>query len=374
MSSLIATETRTLRNIMKKKCLKCGYVRREDEVAQKYECPQCGIVYSKYEAALKRKKTTVKPQNNEVAQSVNLTDSEKMLSNGIKVQDFILIVTGIVILLNILFPPFHLIWKYGTLNMGYSFILHPPSGGNATVDHGLLLVQIIVFAFLGGGLFFYFRNSEKILFSRKKKYEENEIIPDRKITPEKISDIKTTPIDANYLYNLQPHPWPRYFARLADSCFIGILVGFSLSIVFPSVFLLIQNSILITSIIIYILMLPVEALFLSALGYTPAKWLFGIQVLGSNGEKLSYFKAAFRSILVWIQGNAFGIPCICLIANLFGYYNLTKNGHASWDELTGSVVKYRKLSFLRIIFCVLTLFLVLVIYSILNSIRTTGKF
>ncbi|MCI5127289.1 MAG: RDD family protein [Candidatus Electrothrix sp. AUS3] len=366
----------TLRNIIRKKCLKCGYVRKEGEIAQEYECPKCGIVYSKYEAALKRRKAVVDThtQDNEVTQSGDFSQPERVLANGIKVEDFILILTGIVILLNILFPPFHLIWEHGTtINNGYSFILYPPSGGNATVDHGLLLVQIIAFAFLGGGLFFYLRNSEKILFSRKEKYEENAIIPDREIIPEKLSD-KTTPIDANYLYNLQPHPWPRYFARLVDNAFVGVLVGFSLSIVFPSVFLLIQNSILITSIIIYILMLPVEALFLSAFGYTPAKWLFGIQVLSSNGEKLSYSKAAFRSILVWIQGNAFGIPCVCLITNLFGYYNLTKNGHASWDEIADSIVRYRKLSFMRIIFCILAVFLVLVIYSILNSIRTTGKF
>ncbi len=39
---------------MGKECLKCGYVRSDVDSAPDYECPQCGVVYEKYEALLKR--------------------------------------------------------------------------------------------------------------------------------------------------------------------------------------------------------------------------------------------------------------------------------------------------------------------------------
>lgn len=39
---------------MAKTCLKCGYVRQESDSAPDYECPSCGAIYAKVEAALKR--------------------------------------------------------------------------------------------------------------------------------------------------------------------------------------------------------------------------------------------------------------------------------------------------------------------------------
>jgi len=42
---------------MGKKCLKCGYVRRATDVAPEYECPSCGAVYAKVEAAFRNSPT-----------------------------------------------------------------------------------------------------------------------------------------------------------------------------------------------------------------------------------------------------------------------------------------------------------------------------
>ena len=41
---------------MGKKCLKCGYERKKEDSAPEYECPNCGAIYAKVEAA--QKKTT----------------------------------------------------------------------------------------------------------------------------------------------------------------------------------------------------------------------------------------------------------------------------------------------------------------------------
>lgn len=40
--------------MMSKKCMKCGYVRQDSDSAPDYECPKCGVVYAKAEAAVKR--------------------------------------------------------------------------------------------------------------------------------------------------------------------------------------------------------------------------------------------------------------------------------------------------------------------------------
>jgi predicted RNA-binding Zn-ribbon protein involved in translation (DUF1610 family) len=41
---------------MQKRCLKCGYIRSSSDPAPDYECPKCGAVYAKVEAALQSAK------------------------------------------------------------------------------------------------------------------------------------------------------------------------------------------------------------------------------------------------------------------------------------------------------------------------------
>jgi len=39
---------------MDKKCLKCGYERKDSDMAPDYACPGCGVIYSKYKAKLEK--------------------------------------------------------------------------------------------------------------------------------------------------------------------------------------------------------------------------------------------------------------------------------------------------------------------------------
>lgn len=53
---------------MGRKCNKCGYERKEEEIAPDYECPKCGIIYDKSKLKLKplkkaRPKNTNKPSS-----------------------------------------------------------------------------------------------------------------------------------------------------------------------------------------------------------------------------------------------------------------------------------------------------------------------
>jgi len=61
---------------MSKKCLKCGYVRVDSdiELAPEYECPKCGIVYSKLERAVGKER--------EAAKEAHVSDEDKI--NSIK--------------------------------------------------------------------------------------------------------------------------------------------------------------------------------------------------------------------------------------------------------------------------------------------------
>lgn len=40
---------------MSKKCVKCGYIRQGTDTAPDYECPKCGVIYAKAEAAIAAK-------------------------------------------------------------------------------------------------------------------------------------------------------------------------------------------------------------------------------------------------------------------------------------------------------------------------------
>ncbi|CRI63947.1 conserved membrane hypothetical protein [Thiocapsa sp. KS1] len=56
---------------MGKQCLKCGYERKASDLAPEYECPKCGAIYSKVEAALSRNRLVVSDAGRNVKQSAN---------------------------------------------------------------------------------------------------------------------------------------------------------------------------------------------------------------------------------------------------------------------------------------------------------------
>jgi hypothetical protein len=53
---------------MSKKCLKCEYVRQPTDTAPDYECPNCGVVYAKFEAAMNQN-AAPQPNHSEVLRS-----------------------------------------------------------------------------------------------------------------------------------------------------------------------------------------------------------------------------------------------------------------------------------------------------------------
>lgn len=170
------------------------------------------------------------------------------------------------------------------------------------------------------------------------------------------------------------HPWRRLFAKTVDISTIGLLtvlvVAFGVGILFPSMavaFVKALENQIIAGFIVLALWIPLEAVLLSSVGTTPAKWLFGISVKTTNGDKLSFQQALHRSFLVALQGMALGIPFVAFFTQIFAYRRLTKTGTTLWDTATNSVVNHTTWGAGRAIVCVVSVFFVLVLISVLNA-------
>lgn len=115
---------------------------------------------------------------------------------------------------------------------------------------------------------------------------------------------------------MAPYPWRRFFARWLDlwlysalwSAFGMLVLRFNPP---DGLFFTLLGSYL-----NYGTMLAVEPLLLSTWGYTPGKWIFGLQVRNREGGKLCWTEAMSRTWQVFAKGEGYGIP----IYNLYRYY------------------------------------------------------
>ncbi len=82
-----------------------------------------------------------------------------------KHQALILFIAAAIIVVMLLFPPFQYQEpREAVLNLGYGFIFSPPTnryGHLGTVDKGMLLVQWVAVALVGGILCFAFRDRKE---------------------------------------------------------------------------------------------------------------------------------------------------------------------------------------------------------------------
>lgn len=170
------------------------------------------------------------------------------------------------------------------------------------------------------------------------------------------------------------HPWRRLFARTVDISTLGLLaligVAFGVGILFPSkatAFAKALENQIIAGFILLTLWIPLEAILLSTVGNTPAKWLFGISVKTTDGNNLSFGQALQRSFLVALQGMALGIPFVAFFTQIFAYRRLTKTGTTLWDTTTKSVVSHKTWGAGRAIICVVAVFV------FLSILKAAGK-
>mgnify|MGYP000730506242 CR=1 FL=1 len=172
--------------------------------------------------------------------------------------------------------------------------------------------------------------------------------------------------------NRQYHPWRRFLARNIDLLTSGILVYFLIISVitrfFPEMAVRLSQVVaneLVAGFVLYILWIPIEAVFLCTLRTTPAKWIFGIFIQKIDGSNLSFSEAIYRVFYVYLKGEWFGIPFIKLIPNYFSYQRLKASGETSWDMEIGTRVTHRKWGVVRAGSAIGLTCLTIVIYSIL---------
>jgi len=172
------------------------------------------------------------------------------------------------------------------------------------------------------------------------------------------------------------HPWRRYFARTVDICTFGLLALFVVAIIIYlaipdkyDVFSKALNNPFISSFIMVVLWMPIEAVLLANVGNTPGKWLFGISLRSSTGHKLSFNQSLERSFRVLLQGMALGIPVVAAIAQLRAYIRLSRTGTTLWDSATDCVVIHKIWGTIRTIACIGTVIIIFILLSLLNTVE-----
>lgn len=184
----------------------------------------------------------------------------------------------------------------------------------------------------------------------------------------------------------QHHPWRRFFAKIVDLGTIGIIPIFIVYIAgiefLPHLVLFTDNPLLMdgtrkdhaeaiaqvfVGISFSMLWIPIDAFFLSVMGYTPGRWLYGISVRADNGSILRFWPALKRSALVALQGLALFTP-FALFTKLAAYRRLTKTGTTLWDSKVGSIVTHVKWGWIRTIIVVIVTAFSFACLSVLNAI------
>lgn len=171
--------------------------------------------------------------------------------------------------------------------------------------------------------------------------------------------------------HIDTHPWRRLFAKSLDVSVLGfpllLALIYGTTYLFPddsAGFLRALDYKIVGAVVLHLSWLPVEILLLAFVGTTPARWLFGISVQQAGGGKLRFAQAGHRSLQLYAQGLGAGIPIVSLIAQAFGFQQLSETGSTPWDESAASRVTHQQWGPLRAMVCTLAVFAPLVVLVI----------
>jgi hypothetical protein len=160
-------------------------------------------------------------------------------------------------------------------------------------------------------------------------------------------------------------PWRRFFARSLDLSIytlvwhIAAYLGFHWNIGRNA-----TGKIWLDLIVTYVLMLLIEPLLLAKFGATPGKFVFGIRVTESGGEKLTLFQGYQRLWTIIARGQGYVIvPGYNIFRMVKSYKACKQSGEMEWDEELSYVVKDRN-PFRPVVFAICTLVLTAVSFFI----------
>ena len=130
-----------------------------------------------------------------------------------------------------------------------------------------------------------------------------------------------------------PQPVKRFLARMTDrSLFAVVAVLLWILILKRTPVLAVGWKETIFGMVSLVVSVMIEALWLSTIGTTPGKWLFGIHLSMGNGRKLEFTDAFRRGMKRLIFAEAFYIPIISLITLHKSYKNCKQGIVMDYDD------------------------------------------
>lgn len=136
-----------------------------------------------------------------------------------------------------------------------------------------------------------------------------------------------------------PYPWRRYWARSLDMGLYGLIWTYILimALRFKEQGGFLQS--MVGVVVALALSLLIEPVMISFLGTTPGKWIFGLSISRTDGERLSYQEALQRTWGVIRSGMGYGIPFYTLYRN-YKCYELCRDGRQNeWELDLGYQIK-----------------------------------
>jgi|GEM_PF-2160531 len=130
-----------------------------------------------------------------------------------------------------------------------------------------------------------------------------------------------------------PHPWRRFFARMIDlgTSLVPTLLFYHL--ILHRNPLRYPGSHTIVFFLVYLLFsITLESLFLWRRRQTVGQSFFGIKILSSAGNRLSFVQALKRTFSLYIFGLALGIFPLSIVTMLFSYMKYRKGQELAFDN------------------------------------------
>lgn len=135
-----------------------------------------------------------------------------------------------------------------------------------------------------------------------------------------------------------PHPWRRYWARLLDQSLMILVcqvVQFQVLHWYAPPILPEDGVQTVVSVVLgSLLLILVEPILLCTWGYTPGKWLLGLQVRQSDGRKPTWDQATQRTLMVLWRGQGLHIPLYELWRTWLCYVDYTDGKPLPWEKET----------------------------------------
>jgi hypothetical protein len=158
----------------------------------------------------------------------------------------------------------------------------------------------------------------------------------------------------------QIRPWVRYFARITDYWIYGVLIFILLPF---SLFEDVDEYFM--GFIIMVVGIFIGAIFLTIIGTTPGKWLFGTSVKSEKKQNLLFGRALMREVKVFVYGFGLGIPLVSLFTLINAYSKLDEKNKTSWDKEQKAVTIHKKIGW--------KVFLIILLWIIFLSLFIIGE-